>query len=399
MYEQLVAAVDQIETIVGSLEPDCLDAKLAVRLVELFGRGERLCSAGKTLAVARVDSSGAWSAGGDKGCAAWLARKTGTSLGEAIGVVDTARRLPGLPATDTALRKGKLSPAQAKTVADAASTSPSSEQSLLDSAARNGLAGLKRDAVKVKAGAEDDRARAERQRRQRSVRVWTDDDGMGCGGWRLAPDEHARVVARLKAETDRVFNNARKLDIRDTHENYAADAFVNLICGAQEGGTETGTPRRDPDIDFSVHISWESLLRGETREGESCEIPGIGPISVARARQYLLGGAFLKILISKGVDIRTVCHYGRHIPAELRTAIEWRDQECTTAGCHRRDRLEIHHIEDHAKQGPTALYNLCTLCKHDHDLVTHHGYSLSEPNEHGKRRLIAPKPEPPPDDS
>jgi 5-methylcytosine-specific restriction endonuclease McrA len=130
--------------------------------------------------------------------------------------------------------------------------------------------------------------------------------------------------------------------------------------------------------------------------GETCEIPGVGPIPVGRARDYLLGGAFLKVLITKGVDIRSVCHYGRHIPAELLTAIEFRDHECAVAGCHRQLGLEIHHIEDHARGGPTALFNLVSLCRHDHDLVTHRGYALGHANQHGKRKLIPPA-TPPPD--
>jgi hypothetical protein len=37
----------------------------------------------------------------------------------------------------------------------------------------------------------------------------------------------------------------------------------------------------------------------------------------------------------------------------------------------------VHHWRiDHAKGGATAYWNLATLCRHDHDLVTHGGHKL-----------------------
>ena len=79
-----------------------------------------------------------------------------------------------------------------------------------------------------------------------------------------------------------------------------------------------------------------------------------------------------------GVDISSVCHVGRYIPVELRTAVKERDgQRCVRPGCGSSRRLEIHHYRiDVHKQGPTAYWNLATLCKFDHDLVTHRGHLL-----------------------
>jgi hypothetical protein len=90
MNDELAAAIERIEMLVTTIEADCLDPRLAVQLVELFARGERLCAAGKTLAAGRVDSSGAWAAAGDKTTASWLARTTGTSVADAIGTIQTA---------------------------------------------------------------------------------------------------------------------------------------------------------------------------------------------------------------------------------------------------------------------------------------------------------------------
>ena len=50
----------------------------------------------------------------------------------------------------------------------------------------------------------------------------------------------------------------------------------------------------------------------------------------------MLGEAFLTFVIKKGKDITTVAHLGRHIPAELRTALVVSGRECDVEGCDNR---------------------------------------------------------------
>ena len=63
--------------------------------------------------------------------------------------------------------------------------------------------------------------------------------------------------------------------------------------------------------------------------------------------------------------------------------------------CHRTKGLERHHVVAVAANGQTSMFNLRRVCSHDHDLVTHRGYTLGPPNHHGKCQLIPPKPRPP----
>ncbi len=73
---------------------------------------------------------------------------------------------------------------------------------------------------------------------------------------------------------------------------------------------------------FTTHVvvDHEALVRGYALPGERCEIPGVGPVSAEWVRG-LLGDAFVTAIVTKGKDITTVGHLGRHIPAELRTAL------------------------------------------------------------------------------
>ena len=110
-----------------ALEPDCLTAEEALRLVSLFAQGERLCQAGKALAARRVEETQCWRRDGHRSAAHFLAAATASPVGEAVAVLETARRLEDLPATADALRDGRLSAVQAREIASAAAAVPEVE--------------------------------------------------------------------------------------------------------------------------------------------------------------------------------------------------------------------------------------------------------------------------------
>src|SRR5262249_32860826 len=84
----------------------------------------------------------------------------------------------------------------------------------------------------------------------------------------------------------------------------------------------------------------------------------------------IFGEAFLTAIIKKGKDITTVAHLGRHVPAEVMTALIVGGRECCVEGCYNRGYLERDHHEDYAKGGPTSYENLGCMCSGDHDKKT-----------------------------
>jgi hypothetical protein len=153
-----------------------------------------------------------------------------------------------------------------------------------------------------------------------------------------------------------------------------------------------GDPSGAKSGGYTTHIlvDREALVRGNTLPGETCEIPGVGPVNVEWVRS-LLGDAFLTAVITKGKDITTVAHLGRHVPAEVQTALIVSGRECSIEGCTGREYLERDHCEiDHADQGPTAFWNLAWLCSIHHERKSS-GWILGPPDpETGKRRLDPP---------
>jgi uncharacterized protein DUF222 len=174
----LQAAIGALRDAARRLEPDYLSTEEATSAVKCFAEGERLCAAGKTLAARRVERSGAWRAGGHRSVSHWIASATGVPVGQAVGTLQTARRLEHLPATEDAYRSGELAEARVKEVAQAAVANRKAEGELLEAARTETVSSLKERCRRAVAeGAIDETGSYERIRRGRYVRHWMDPDG------------------------------------------------------------------------------------------------------------------------------------------------------------------------------------------------------------------------------
>ena len=107
----------------------------------------------------------------DRSAAELCARVTGVSSGEAKRAIEVAAKLEALPATDAAVRAGRLSARATDLIVAAAAEDPTVERELIKAAAK-GMVPL-RDAVIARARREDQAARAKRQHAARSFRTWT----------------------------------------------------------------------------------------------------------------------------------------------------------------------------------------------------------------------------------
>ena len=219
--------------------------------------------------------------------------------------------------------------------------------------------------MKARSRSESDaRARYEEMRKNRSLQRWTDQDGVGWLDARLAPDDFARLMGAVKRKSNGIFNEARKAGHRESTAAYDADALVALITGGGVGSDYGGrTDDKRAATTMHLRVDLAALRRGRLKDGEVCEIPGIGSVPLATARNEL-GDAILKVIVSDGVDVTTVCHGGRAVPAHIRSALEHRDEKCVVPGCDVARGLEIDHYQiAFENDGPTELWNLCRSCK------------------------------------
>ena len=285
----------------------------------------------------------------------------GTNRAQAMRSIEVAKKVERLPATKEAFASGELSEVQVEAVASAACIDPSSEHELLETARTADLASLREKARRVRLSAIDPEELSRRQHTLREFSHHVDDDGMVAGRFRLPPEIGAPIVSRIERETDRVYRTAYQEGRREPRVAYAADALVSLL----EGSGKRSATRAD----LVVVVDLDAYQRGHTHEGERCHIPGVGPVPVSVARR-ISENAFLKGVVIEGCEITKVRHFGRYIPAELRTALdlgkppELDGRVC--AKCGTRFRVQDDHREALANGGLTSRDNLGHLCDPDH---------------------------------
>jgi hypothetical protein len=369
MFSAIREAVSALRSGLDELAQQSLSGSEAAELLRILTEGERICAAGRTLAARHIETSNVWQHDGHRSAAEWIAAETGTMVGQAIGVLETAHRLEELPLTKAAFASGRLSELQTREISAAAVADPRKERHLLEAARTHTALELRNECRRVRAAAVPDETEAYLAiHRRRYVRHWTDPDGAVRLDARLTPDAGAAVIATIDERTASLLTAERRAGRRESSDAYAADALVELV---------TGTERQHPRAMVHVVVDHAALTSGHATADQRCEIPGIGRIPVATARA-LSKDSIIKAIVTKGSDIWGVTHVGRSIPPRLRTALEARDPVCVVPGCDRRKGLEIDHYKvAYADGGPTSLGNLARLCRWHHYAKTHLGFRLS----------------------
>jgi hypothetical protein len=412
MFVGLVEAEALVAQVAAGVDPaGCTPGEAAAALAR-FSAIERFAGGARLLLAARAAESGEWRRAGFRSAAHWLARQLGVTIFDARRILGASGALDDLPDTAEAIRQGKLSDGEAEEVADTATKAPGSEKELLDKAAEGDTTKLKAHCRRRRAAASGDEAtRREKIRAGRGLRFFDDDHGAAHLAGQGLPEMVAEIKAHLRPFIDQAYHQARRDGRRESLDAYALDALVNALraasgahdttTGGQTATVEDDTadafpderpggeaddshpprPGRRPPAEVIVLADLGALRRGHTEAGDTCEIPGVGPVSVAAAIE-LLGEALVSLVLTDGVDINAVVRLGRHLSPEQRTALLVRDSHCAVPGCPQADHLENHHTAAYAHSGHTTLPELARVCAHHHDLITHHGYDLRGPPGH-----------------
>jgi Domain of unknown function (DUF222) len=282
LFSEIRSGCVALEGALRELDPERLDGLAAVRVLRELARVEHVVAEAKGRVARRVDESKVWQRQGTKSAAHLVATLTGTSVGVAAGVLETAERLESLPVTAEAYAKGRLSSVQAATIANAAIEVPDAEHELVDCAIDGPFASLRDHAPRVKARGTDLLERDRRIHAARQVREWTD----GEGAWNLSArgtgTDGARIMAALKSEADTVFKQARIDGQREPADAYAFDALLRLTTRDATTTTTSG-----PRSHVHVNVDAAALLATKGLPGATCQIPraASSPTNAARSRR------------------------------------------------------------------------------------------------------------------
>ena len=143
-----------------------------------------------------------------------------------------------------------------------------------------------------------------------------------------------------------------------------------------------------PIAAMSILVDYAPLARGHLLPGETCEIPGVGPVDLEYALS-ILDTSSLQFIIKNGKDIKTVTSFSRSVAKPIRSAIKARGQKCSVPGCDNDRYLQLDHSMPFADGNPMTVDNGTTLCTAHHRMKTNQGWRLVD--DSGKLEWCSPK--------
>ena len=407
------AVAAQLEGVLAELDPAALDGDSAVELSDAFDRIERLAAAGKALVAGRVDETGAWRKTGARDAIGFLAARTRCSRGRVRDGLAATAQLGSMPLVNRALRTGELTIDGAADIAAAVAEHPEAEPELVAMARTATARQLKDRCVQIQAqgdGAEDQHRRATAERSASST---VGRDGIWRLSVRLPVIDGALVDKALDFFQTQIFDQARQQGDREAFDAYRADALVAMAkaamgdschgsCAADPSGDDTdhgsgnrskGRARRKRPSSIRhaivVTVPHTVFRTGVPGDGETCEVPGVGPVPVSQVHQLMDDDPIIKAVVTKGRDITAVATLTRNIKEDLRLAVlAANDLTCAVSTCDNKRFLELDHEWEYHKGGPTSYDNLRPLCSYHHQQRTTHGYQLR--GSPGSYEWIAP---------
>ena len=350
----MAEAIVWLEKCNADLEPDLMTAADARQLMAECALAEKLVAYTKTALAPKLND------------AEELAKVTGTSVGKARVVVETAKVLQEAEVVLDALSHGDISLDQAAEIAKAEVAQPGAASDLLKTAQTESFQVLREKSRKVVLEAEQKRGLAERQKEARSARSHIDDLGMVNLHLRLEPHVGTTIVKRAEAEAARLYKAAKKDGKLEPFERHLADAYAKIFS-ASSVKPHSSRP------ELVILVSHGVAKRGwkDVKDGEHCKIPGLGPVPVEVAKE-IADDAFLTGLFYDGTDLRHMNRITRNWPIGVRLALELGEPpdfdgvKCTDCG--RRFRPEKDHVEPHCQDGPASTTNgrwRCDPCHAD----------------------------------
>ncbi|SEB36423.1 protein of unknown function [Paramicrobacterium humi] len=286
-----------------------------------------------------------------------------------------------LPATLEALAEGAISVQHARTLIDhATGLHPEDraefEQVALDLARTSTPPEFKQKALALRESLHPETSveRHEAAAEDRRVEHWNAPDGMG---W-LALYAPVEVTQSIYNACHTTAKSLRKTGDERTIGQLTADvltdaAMLGLTTGT--GGESNGDGQstftgRTGAIRPTVHVTVPVMtLLGHSEE--PAQLDGYGPINPETARRLAAQApSFTRLLTNP--ETGAILSVGRDryaVPADLRKAIEVRDQTCQFPGCNRSARqCDIDHLVAWQDGGHTDLDNLASECKRHHVL-------------------------------
>jgi hypothetical protein len=149
----------------------------------------------------------------------------------------------------------------------------------------------------------------------------------------------------------------------------AALGYRNPLANTDDFGQPT------PDPNPLIEPTWAQIC------AMGYEIPGIGVIGgdVVAGILDRFDTRIARVLLDEHTGVVIETSTTAYLPNRaMRRFIQQRDGHCRFPGCARNaKRCEPDHVIPYSRGGPTAIWNLVSLCKHHHRVKHHAGWTLT----------------------
>ncbi len=420
---ELSALTSRLGDVVAGIDADALDGSEAVEAFDQLDLLERLAAAGKSLVAAAVERTEAWRGTGARDAVGFLAARSKSTRAEMRDALAVAARVGDAPLLDIALRTGEVTVTQAADIAAAVAEHPDTEAELVELAPRVTPRELRARCVEVLARDKGADEQHERARSGRSASATVGRDGVWQFRARLPVIDGALVDKALDHFQTEIFDAARQRGSRDPFEAYRADALVAMARAAMGGGAGVAECDVDPPVGEAsgphdtapapstrrrrrsrvrargrsssirhaivVAVPHSLFTPGGMQAGETCQVPGVGPVPASVVHELLEHDPIVKAVVTRGRDITALATLTRTIKEDLRLAVRVANEHtCAVPGCTNARFLELDHELEFHKGGPTSFDNLRPLCSFHHHQRTRENYELK--GRPGDYRWYAP---------
>ncbi|MDX2375576.1 HNH endonuclease [Microbacterium sp. LRZ72] len=150
------------------------------------------------------------------------------------------------------------------------------------------------------------------------------------------------------------------------------DALATILTAAAASGTLPVLGSAAPTLVVSVRESDLATGRGWAHVHGTPE-----PVSIAAARHAACTGSVTRVVNDDTGRIISITSHERIFTHHQRRAIALRDGGCLIPGCHVPSTwCEVHHVDEHARGGPTHTDNGVLLCWHHHRTLDTSGWAI-----------------------
>ncbi|WP_108248826.1 HNH endonuclease signature motif containing protein [Planctomonas deserti] len=393
-------------------------------MIDAITAAERIIRLGHSLRAEAIDRARLWTETTDlsvptTGGPRWLPTVAGrrvltTEVAAALRISERAAErliaesealLHDLPATQEALRQGRIGYRQAQVLIDHTTTLPPAgvaavEEAVLAKAEHLTVPKLDKATreLRERLHPESIQERHIASVADRHIETCPAKDGMAWLNAYLPAPEVLGIANRLRDIAEQL--KAEPGEER-TRTQLMADAFTDLLLGgittpaASDVVEEKSTRRIDAPIGVGIRPRVLVTVPVLTLLGKSEEpgtLEGYGPIDADTARRIAARApSFTRILTHP--ETGTVLSVGRDryaVPKDLRTWLRVRDETCRFPGCNRNaGRADVDHVTDWQYGGGTDHGNLVHLCR-SHHRVKHHTAWSSRSASGGRVRWLSP---------